>query len=311
MRRHVAALLLAALPVFIEVPAGGQAPERPLTNSDIAQMTRAGLGDDVIIRKILYTDAAFSLAAEELVILKAAGVSEGVLLAMLDKQKTSREIAIRPVPAAPPAPAPAAAEPSLSAAVESKKACWALVSLPETSRVVFVVLEDVNHETKNIGDGFWLQAYRALDPAAVRLIPAGAKIQGIVTHVQKPGRFSAAQVRWVFARLVTPNGYEAQLFPADLRLRYWDFEKDRATRRPKNRLPQRTVEQLATLTPRQTLALPSSLPRASLSGTSYYSGITVYWTEPVRKEPEEALLAGTGIVVQFKRVSVPLPSTEK
>lgn len=298
-----AAILTAAILILAQGATYGQSQERPLTNSDVVQMAGAGLSDDVIIRKIRYTESTFSLTPDELIVLKASGVSEPVLMAMLDKQNLRRALASLPGASASGS-TPAGGE----ATRESKKNCWAVAAFPEKSRVVFVVMEDVNIAQKRIGDVFWLQAYKGLDAAAGRLIPAGAQIQGLVTHVQRPARgFRESTVRWVFTRMVLPNGYETQLLPNETRLRFWDFEKDKTTGEPKNRLPAKALELLATVSPGQALPLANPPSKSIYGSAAYYAGTPLSWAEPIYKNPQEGLLAGTGIVFQFKRLTVPLP----
>jgi hypothetical protein len=62
---------------------GDKAGEKPLTNDDIVAMTKALLGDDIIISKIQQTTASFDTSADALIRLKKAGVSKLVLDAML------------------------------------------------------------------------------------------------------------------------------------------------------------------------------------------------------------------------------------
>ena len=60
--------------------------EKPLRNADVIQLTKAGLGDAVIIAKINSArDVEFDLATDELVRLKEAGVSRDVITAMIGR----------------------------------------------------------------------------------------------------------------------------------------------------------------------------------------------------------------------------------
>lgn len=60
--------------------------EKPLDNAQVIQMTKADLGDDIIIAKINSAkEVKFDLATDDLVALKAAGVSKDVITAMLDR----------------------------------------------------------------------------------------------------------------------------------------------------------------------------------------------------------------------------------
>jgi len=58
-----------------------------LANSDIVSLTKAGLGDGVIISKIRSSRARYSLETEDLVALKQNNVSDSVISAMLEASK--------------------------------------------------------------------------------------------------------------------------------------------------------------------------------------------------------------------------------
>ncbi|HEV7667683.1 MAG TPA: hypothetical protein VGS22_04100 [Thermoanaerobaculia bacterium] len=62
------------------------APEPPLTNSDIINLCKAGLSDDIIIAKIRQTSVVnFQLDTDSILALSKQGVSNQVVKAMLDK----------------------------------------------------------------------------------------------------------------------------------------------------------------------------------------------------------------------------------
>jgi hypothetical protein len=75
MRRLVLLLILAAL----LVPASASA----LTLRDLVELSRAGLGDEVLLALIDVDRPVFSIDAETLKSLKAAGLSERVLVAVV------------------------------------------------------------------------------------------------------------------------------------------------------------------------------------------------------------------------------------
>jgi hypothetical protein len=66
-------------------PAAALGPK--LTNSDIVKLKEAGLGDDVIIAKIKTSGCDYNLGVEDLLTLKKANVSDGILAAMLEASK--------------------------------------------------------------------------------------------------------------------------------------------------------------------------------------------------------------------------------
>jgi hypothetical protein len=100
--------LLLASDAFVLAQIEGQ---KPLTNDDIVQMARLGLGDAVIIAKIEQSASVdFRLELSDLERLKADGLGNDVIAAMLRKATPA-------VPAAAPAAAPPA-QPARTAPLE-------------------------------------------------------------------------------------------------------------------------------------------------------------------------------------------------
>lgn len=64
-------------------PANSQEPQRALTNADIINMAKSGIGEQTIILTIQKTATKFDTSPEALIQLKAAGLSDAVLNAML------------------------------------------------------------------------------------------------------------------------------------------------------------------------------------------------------------------------------------
>ncbi len=63
--------------------------EKPLDNAQVINMTKADLGDAIILAKIKESkEVKFDLTTDDLVKLKAAGVSKAVITAMLDRSAT-------------------------------------------------------------------------------------------------------------------------------------------------------------------------------------------------------------------------------
>jgi hypothetical protein len=62
------------------------AQEKPLDNAELVKLTKAEMGDDVIIAKIKSAkEVAFATGTDDLVKLREAGVSKAVITAMLDR----------------------------------------------------------------------------------------------------------------------------------------------------------------------------------------------------------------------------------
>lgn len=67
--------------------------EKGFTKEDVIKLTKAGVGDDVIISQIEASKVAFKLSTEEILALREIGVSEPVMQAMI--QSGSRAGTVR------------------------------------------------------------------------------------------------------------------------------------------------------------------------------------------------------------------------
>lgn len=73
-------------------------PQKNLTIDDVLKLSKAGIGEDVVISKIRKNGQAFDLSPDQMLQLKTAGVSDKVIQAMLDPA------AAQPAPVAAAAP---------------------------------------------------------------------------------------------------------------------------------------------------------------------------------------------------------------
>lgn len=80
-----AALLFLTLAFLVENATAAQA-RKPLTNEDIVNMTKQGFDPPLIIKAIQTNDAQFDVSPQALIDLKAAGVSQSVMDAMMTAQ---------------------------------------------------------------------------------------------------------------------------------------------------------------------------------------------------------------------------------
>jgi hypothetical protein len=81
-------------------------PAEALTIRDIIELTRAGLGDEVLLALIEVDRAVYAIDNETLKQLKTAGVSDRVIVALV---RSGREVPVEPLPL--PATDPQSAEP--------------------------------------------------------------------------------------------------------------------------------------------------------------------------------------------------------
>ena len=96
--RLAAILLLSPGLVFAQ-------SNKPLTNDDVVQMVKGGFDESTTVAAIESADTNFDNSVQALMALKAAGVSEKVISAMLAATKKKAEAAKPAVAAAAPAPA--------------------------------------------------------------------------------------------------------------------------------------------------------------------------------------------------------------
>jgi hypothetical protein len=98
-KRYWIGIVLAVVLVAPSVLLAAES-EKPLDNAEIIKLTKADMGDDVIIAKIKSAASVkFDTGTDELVKLKGAGVSKPVIAAMLDRASAA------PAPAAAPSSA--------------------------------------------------------------------------------------------------------------------------------------------------------------------------------------------------------------
>jgi hypothetical protein len=102
--RAKSTLLLAAI-VLLTAGVVFSQSNKPLTNDDVVQMAKGGFDESTTIAAIEASDTNFDASVQALMALKAAGISEKVISAMLAATKKKSEAAKPAAPAAAPAPA--------------------------------------------------------------------------------------------------------------------------------------------------------------------------------------------------------------
>lgn len=107
---------------------------KPMTVQDVIKLSKAGLGDDLIIQQLRKKNQRFDLSTDQLLQLKAASVSDRVIQVMIDPMPRTTPVptAVVPVAAAAPMPAKSAAasEPQEIGVYAKVKGVWSEV-LPE------------------------------------------------------------------------------------------------------------------------------------------------------------------------------------
>lgn len=104
MRRKTVCIAAVVVLLCVAVPAFSQA--KPMTNDDVVKMVKAELGDEIIIKTIRGSATAFDSSPDALAQLRAAGVSQPVLEAIVEasRKETSSNTAASPSTHAPTPP---------------------------------------------------------------------------------------------------------------------------------------------------------------------------------------------------------------
>ena len=93
----VSAAVAAPAPVIASAPPAPVA-KLPYGVEDVLKLSRANVGEDVILNYVRGSGTIYNLGPQEIVYLRDQGVSEKVINAMLDQRKRA-ELAVQPAPA--------------------------------------------------------------------------------------------------------------------------------------------------------------------------------------------------------------------
>lgn len=111
--------------------------QEALTNNQIVELTKAGLGEDVIITMVKTSQTNFSVGFPDIVALKKAGVSDTVIKAMI---QAGKEVSV-----APSTPLASATAPAASAMVDNSL-------IPDRTLVKIMATKDVSSGDVKVGD---------------------------------------------------------------------------------------------------------------------------------------------------------------
>jgi hypothetical protein len=82
---RVLQLMRYCLCIFVLLFTGLGSAQEPLTNEAIVKMVKASLSEDVIVSMVRTQPARYTVAPEQLIALKSAGVSDRIVAAMVDR----------------------------------------------------------------------------------------------------------------------------------------------------------------------------------------------------------------------------------
>jgi len=158
-----------------------------LTNQDILDILKMGITQEVVIAKIKGSASNFDTSAKGLQELKAAGVSDAVILAMVQAEA--------PIPSVPPI---------LSTAPISTPM---RVAIPDGTPVEIELTQTASSEELKEGDSVAFKIIRSVEINGVTVIKKDASARGHVVKVKKAGRWGKqGKLDWAMNDAISVDG---------------------------------------------------------------------------------------------------------
>lgn len=159
----LAALIILQTGIWINPVSAQTVQESKLTNKDIVEMSKAGMAETIIIAKINSSSTEFDTSPATLQSLKADGLSDAVILAMVQPKKSSP------------------AEVSMDTASE--------VLIPDGTEIEVELKNNLSGEEVKMGDVVDFVVVRDVQVNGVTVIQKGASAKANVTMAKKAGRW--------------------------------------------------------------------------------------------------------------------------
>ena len=171
-------------------------PQAAMSNRDVLDLAKAGLGEAVILAKIRSSKCDFDTSVDALTELKAAGLSEPVILAMMGTTEAN-------------APKVAGGAPDQSA---TAAAGGELLAVPDGTPVEIEVVETVTSEDLHEGDIVTFTVVQPVKIGDATVIEAGAPARARVLEVDK-ARFwgRSGKILWAMQDAVAVDGNKIPL----------------------------------------------------------------------------------------------------
>jgi len=163
--------------------------QKPLTNADVASMTKQGLDPSLIVKDIESNSSGFDISPQALIDLKNAGVDKSVMDAMLSAQARKPVAAVEVVHGAATASDPARGGGDGAAADLGKPMCSDNGSclLREGTQVPLKFLAELSSKTANEGDPVEFVLDDDLKVGDSVVVAKGAHAVASVANAKKAG----------------------------------------------------------------------------------------------------------------------------
>lgn len=172
---------------------------QPLTNDSIIKLVKAGLGEDMIIKMVDTQPGKYSLAADDIIALKNAGVSDRVISAILNKGSSSPTSGGRAATAETPG--------SALANVSSKQPEGISVKIPDGTAVEVELKSTISSEDLEEGSVVDFAVVQPVQVNGVTVVEKGAPAKTHVVEIKKARHWGrAGEITWAMTDAVGADG---------------------------------------------------------------------------------------------------------
>ncbi len=191
MKRYLSALTALSLSIAVlplvrvttaqSDTASAQTQHTVLTNIDVAQMLQSGLSHEIVIAKIKTSSVKFDTSAEAMSQMKKDGISDAVILAMVE------------------AAAPKTALPASPELTE--------VNIPDGQEFEVELSRNASGQDMKVGDIVDFSVTQPVFVNGVMIIEKGAPARAHITTAKESGRWGkAGKLEWAMKDVMTVDG---------------------------------------------------------------------------------------------------------
>ncbi len=191
MKRYLSALTILSLSIAVlplakvtwaqDDSAVTQAQNTALTNIDIVKMLQGGLSPEIVIAKIRTSATKFDTSAEAMTLLKKEGISDAVILAMVE-----------------------AGTPKVSSAASGE---LTEVKVADGQELEVELSRNASGQDMKVGDIVDFTVTQAVIVNGVMIIEKGAPARAHITTAKQAGRWGrAGKLEWAMKDVMTVDG---------------------------------------------------------------------------------------------------------